>query len=274
MFDVSDGLATLGPDSLGVIGLLERRFAAWAREVGAREHAYPALLPVEALSGIDYFENFPHLGALVSAIRPEQVGPGYARRKGAFDAVPGADLQGARYALPSAACYGAYFALRGSTLPGVTRVSTVARCFRNEAEYVGLRRLRSFQMREIVCLGDAGSVQEHLRSFRARVGQFAAEIGLPLDVSVATDPFFDASSSRAKMQQVFPVKEEFLYGGSLAVASVNFHRNFFGERCGIKAPDGSPAFTGCVAFGLERWLGALADRFGGLDRAAAALESA
>jgi hypothetical protein len=61
---------------------------------------------------------------------------------------------------------------------------------------------------------------------------------------------------------LFPVKEEFVFGDSLAIASVNFHRNFFGERCAITLPDGGPAFTSCVAFGLERWLAALADHFG------------
>jgi hypothetical protein len=63
------------------------------------------------------------------------------------------------------------------------------------------------------------------------------------------------------MQKLFPTKEEFLYDGKLAIASVNFHRNFFGERCDIRLPDGSAAFTGCVAFGLERWLSALGDLF-------------
>ena len=64
------------------------------------------------------------------------------------------------------------------------------------------------------------------------------------------------------MQQLFPVKEEFVYNGSLAIASVNFHRNFFGERLDIRTGDGAYAFSGCVAFGLERWISALGDHFG------------
>ena len=65
------------------------------------------------------------------------------------------------------------------------------------------------------------------------------------------------------MQKLFPQKEEMVYGRSLAIASLNFHRNFFGERCGIRTADGEPAFTGCVAFGIERWLHALLERFAG-----------
>jgi len=70
------------------------------------------------------------------------------------------------------------------------------------------------------------------------------------------------------MQRLFPQKEELVYGGSVAIGSLNFHRNFFGERCRITADDGQPAYTGCVAFGLERWMHALLDRHQGDPEAA------
>ena len=76
---------------------------------------------------------------------------------------------------------------------------------------------------------------------------------------------------KAKMQRLFPVKEEFVVGG-LAIGSVNYHRNFFGERCGILAGEDT-AHTSCLAFGLERWVHVLTDRFGSADAAAAAVES-
>ena len=64
--------------------------------------------------------------------------------------------------LPSAACYAAYFHLRGKKLEAVKRITTVATCFRNEREYRGLQRLRSFTMREIICIGPAEAVKAHL----------------------------------------------------------------------------------------------------------------
>jgi seryl-tRNA synthetase len=275
MFQVSAGLATLDPDAVQVIRLLERRIAGWGREIGAREYSYPPLLPVEELSRIDYFENFPHLGTLASVLRPDRLAAGYASHDTPRVDVPNADLEDARFALPSAACYGVYFSLRGSTLSSPSYVSTLARCFRNERKYAGLRRLWGFQMRELVVLGDAEAVQEHLRSFRTRIEAFAERVGLPVKVAVATDPFFDKSTSRARMQELFPVKEEFVYDDDLAIASLNFHRNFFGERCEIRTADGSAAFSGCVAFGLERWLAALADHLDGrVERITGVLESA
>jgi hypothetical protein len=59
------------------------------------------------------------------------------------------------------------------------------------------------------------------------------------------------------------VKYEF-QAGDLAIASVNTHRNFFGERCEIRRENSDEyAYTSCVAFGLERWLSVLLDKYDG-----------
>jgi hypothetical protein len=52
-----------------------------------------------------------------------------------------------------------------------------------------------------------------------------------------------------------------VFQGRLAIGSVNFHRNYFGEAFEISR-DGREAFSGCVAFGLERWIYAFLERFG------------
>ena len=179
----------------------------------------------------------------------------------------------ASLALPSAACYSSYLAIRGTTLGSEPlRITTRATCFRRESAYEGLRRLHGFTMREIICIGSRETVLDHLAALKQRMHRFLVQVGLAFQVDVAEDPFFDPNGARSIMQKLFPVKEEFLVGGRLAVASVNYHRNFFGERCSIRLADGSPCFTGCVAFGLERWLAALGERFGDdADQALAAL---
>jgi len=49
---------------------------------------------------------------------------------------------------------------------------------------------------------------------------------------------------------------------TLAVGSYNYHQDFFGRSLNIALPDGSPAHTGCVAFGLERMALAFLSQFG------------
>lgn len=267
---VRGGLATIGPETLALRAALEQRYLRWAAEVDAVPMMYPPLMRVEDLARIDYFANFPHLAILGSQLAEDSVGKYGDAAKGDTEAaasstamaeIPAGDLTGATYVLPSAACYNIYFDMAGRVLDGPELITTVATCFRRETHYDELRRLLGFSMREIVCVGEREVVLEHLSSHKRKLIGLFAEIGLPIEVEAASDPFYESGGSRALMAQLFPVKEEFVYNGN-AIGSVNFHRNFFGERCDIRTADGQPAFSGCVAFGIERWISALTTHFG------------
>jgi hypothetical protein len=57
------------------------------------------------------------------------------------------------------------------------------------------------------------------------------------------------------MQRLLKVKLEYQsldYDG-LALASVNRHGSFFGERFNITNRSGEPVHTACLAAGLDRW---------------------
>lgn len=259
-YSVDAGMATLGPDLVRIRSLLDSRFSDWAAACGAVPMLFPPLMRVEDLSAFDYFKNFPHLAAAVTRIDRDKLDAEYATKE-AVDTIPPHHLVSSAYVLPSAACYNVYLFLRGRRLSEPLAITTISSCFRNEEEYQGLRRLWGFTMREIVRVGPMEQVQEHLRSFKVLIKAFLEELGLPYGTQLASDPFFQPAGAKARMQALFPTKEEFVYGGSLAFASLNFHRNFFGERCGILTADGKPAYSGCVAFGVERWLHALLDHF-------------
>lgn len=259
-FSTRAGLATLGPELVGLRTALEAQFLRWAAECGATPMLFPPLMRVEDLDRFDYFLNFPQLPLMVAGIRAECLHD-ISTRGVPLQTVAGGELATAVYALPSAACYNIYLHFEKTALAGPLYVTTVANCFRNEQHYDDLRRLWGFTMREIVCLGTHEEVQAHLVRFKQKVLGLGERLGLELRVEPGSDPFYQPQSPRSRMQKLFPQKEEFLYGGSLAIASVNFHRNFFGERCSITTSDGQAAFTGCVAFGIERWLYALLERF-------------
>jgi seryl-tRNA synthetase len=259
-FSAHDGLATLRPDAVALRSALDTGFLGWAVGCGAQQVIYPPLVDVQALASIDYFANFPHLAITISGLNAAAIRTHQAA--GQITTVAPEDLEPARYALPSAACYGVYFDLRDSTLAQPRFVTTAATCCRREDSYEGLRRLLAFSMREIVCIGERDAVATHLERFKQAITGLLEVIGLPVEIMPSSDPFYDGGGSRALMQQLFPVKEEVVYGDDLAIASLNFHRNFFGERCNIVTADGGHAFSGCVAFGLERWIAALTSHFG------------
>ncbi|MFK7803183.1 MAG: aminoacyl--tRNA ligase-related protein [Anaerolineae bacterium] len=260
-FSTNKGLVTLGPELIEVVNLLESRFLGWAGEVGAKDMHFPTLLSTESLNKFDYFRNFPHLGTVVSRINAGEL-EAYAAGEHSDSCIPTGHLADGHFVLQPASCYNVYLHFEDSQFNEAKYITTNGHCFRNEKEYTRLTRLWGFHMREIVCIGSADEVKAHLVDGKQRILKIAEELDVTLTVEMATDPFFDNQSKRKLMQKLFPVKEEFVTHDGVAIASCNYHRNFFGERCNINLAEDGFAHTGCVAFGIERWLHALLDRYG------------
>lgn len=267
-----NGLGVLDGSQLRLLRAFDAVVLRWADAWGAPEFRFPFLMRCQDLDTFDYYDNFPHLGLTAARLDPERLGALLAQGSRPVDRMPAEVMEPTAFALPSAACYSVYLDLAGSALAaeGVLR-TTSGTCFRNEDHYQGLQRLLGFTMREIVCIAPEEVAKNHLVRAKAAVTDLCAELGLDLKLEVATDPFFDKNGGKAKMQRLFPVKEEFVVNG-LAIGSVNYHRNFFGEKCEIQAGE-ETAHTSCLAFGLERWVYALTDRFGSTAAAVSALES-
>ena len=260
LFSTADGMATLTEKGHLVYRKLESIFLEWASMTNAASIRYPALIRVSDLDRLNYFRNFPQLVLCVCAM-DGAAHAGHGQRQDDIGALNHSDLGNAEFCLPPAACYNVYLSLRGQNLLTSQHVNTVGACFRNEDHYDGLRRLRAFTIREIVCVGDPDAVKTHLRKYKAIALEFLKHLGLPVTVDKASDPFFDKDGTAARAARIFPTKEEILYRDTLAIGSVNYHRRFFGERCGITF-NGEPAHTGCIGFGIERWIQALSENFG------------
>lgn len=253
-----DGFAALGPRATELIRLLDEVFAGWGAHAGARELTLPPVLPVADLAALDVYQNFPHLAMVATTLDTASFAA--AGPPGARIAVE--HLAPAPVGLPSAVCYGVYLHLRDRSVQD-TLVTAAGTCYRNEQRYEGLRRLGAFRMREVVALGSPEHTAAHLDRFSDLVIAFATRAGLSVERQAANDPFFDAAAPQALWQQLVPVKHEFVVD-DLAIASVNEHRTFFGERCGIRrAGVRAPATSSCAAFGLERWVSVLATRYEG-----------
>jgi len=183
-------------------------------------------------------------------------------RSGYFDAFPGRAMpmlaDGASF-LPPAACYHVYSSLLGARLDAPCLVTLATTCGRNEADasdHGG--RLRRFRMREIVFVGAPDWVSQTRDDWMTRAAAFASFLGLSGAMEPATDAFFgDPGRGRKLIQQLKKLKYELRMDagqdGVLAVASFNLHESFFASRFDIAMADGSPAASGCAAFGIERW---------------------
>jgi seryl-tRNA synthetase len=173
-------------------------------------------------------------------------------------------------ALAPAVCYHAYPEWEDRTLGAAPEVLTaVGRCYRHEdGNYVPLERLWDFTMREIIILGTRDQVEAHRRTLIERVGELVTHLELDASIEPATDPFFAAGDEGRKlMQQAAALKHELglavdATGRRVAAASFNHHYDYFGTRFGFRLTNGEVAHSGCVAFGLERWVLAIVAQHG------------
>jgi seryl-tRNA synthetase len=259
------GQAGLCGPLLGLADECDRAFARLAAMWEAREERHPASLPARVLQRVDYLRSFPQ-----QATFPVRLDPAEAN----LDAFVGGDivdgsgevaltrLAGADDVLTPAACYHVYPAHEGERLASPLYVTTRNTCFRQETSYVPLRRMRSFTMREIICIATETETARFVASAQDVIGRFAAVIDVPVAWQAATDCFFRPERNpKYLFQRLEPVKREATYGGDLAIASVNLHHDHFGAVFGLTR-HGVPATTACAAFGLERWLWAIVDRHG------------
>ncbi len=223
---------------------------------GAEEEAHPPLLRLEVARRSGWLRSFPHLLTLAAPVEA----PARAR-VAASQSVAATDLVSPADALAPAACHAVFAERTRQRLAAEGACITASSaCFRAEATEAPFVRHRCFTMREIVRVGGPDQVTDFVTAWQARLPRLASSLGVTAMLAVATDPFFDASGDpKAAAQAVLgPVKHELVDDRGVALASVNLHRAFFTDAFAITR-DGGPCWSACVAFGLERWAGALAD---------------
>jgi seryl-tRNA synthetase/acyl carrier protein len=257
------GRVALAGLALEVFEAVDDTVVRWAEALGAPEHRYPSVIDAAVLQRANV--------VIPSAARDSQVpdreaGPSSGTMK--IPRLTARDDNSSRaddVTLSPAVCYHAYPEWAGQTLGGSPTLLTArGHCYRYEdGNYIPLERLSEFTMREIIVIGTRQQVEDVRQSLVRQVTTFVDMLELDASIETATDPFFAAGDEgRRLMQQAGALKYELRLavdstGRTIAAASFNHHQDFFGTRFGIRLADDTPAHSGCVAFGLERWVLAL-----------------
>ncbi|MGA9767688.1 MAG: aminoacyl--tRNA ligase-related protein [Blastocatellia bacterium] len=262
---LKNGQSSFSGKMLELYRNLDQFFLNWAGDAGATEFLFPTFIPARELARLDYFRSFPHLVTFPVTLDSDEENLKRFAEGEPMDSNETIHLSAQapiKDALTPAACYHFYVQFQGESLDAPRYVTTRATCFRRESHYLPLERQWSFSMREIVCIGTADEVKTFLKEHQDKVDRFFKEVALSVEWKNATDPFFNPSSNpRYLLQKLDPIKTEMVYRTGLAIGSINFHRNYFGEAFNIYR-DGKEAFSGCVAFGIERWMYAFLNQFG------------
>lgn len=260
LWEPMPGQVGLRGDALVQLRTIEHRLTALCAAETSDDWRVPAALPLEVLERAGYFASFPHWLTMASHLTDDEG----ALERIASSATPARDAAAsgvpAAAALPPAVCYHVYAALGGTVLHAPRLVTAQGCCWRHEGDrHAALERGWAFTMREVVCIGSESDCLRFRDRGIAAALALAAGFELAGEIAPAEDPFFAPTSrGRALLQRIKSLKHELRLsigdGDTVAAASFNLHEQYFGEAFDIRLADGSPAFSACIAFGLERWL--------------------
>lgn len=228
---------------------IDSYFKDVALALGGSEYQIPALINKDTLEKCGYFVSFPHQITSVAILNKEiasESSQNYFENTELF--------------LTPAACLHFYPMLEEKQLKE-TILTTKARVYRYEDDsFDGETRLWDFTVRELVFVGEEEYVLEKLEYMKKTALEYARSVGLNAQLVPATDNFYPSrvNALKKRIQRVNLRKFELripIHGNEIALASFNYHGNHFSFP--FKFDKQGKVVSGCVGFGLERWLSAL-----------------
>ncbi len=227
---------------------MDKHFLSIAKSVGAVEEFYPVLLSRNSLEKTGYLKRSPHQCIFCTDYY-------------------NANQESEQFALSPSACFHVYEHYEGQKLNNskiITLKQNVFREERNKWDEIG--RLRDYHVREIVFIGDQAFVKEIRQKIIEKTIDFISLINLEYNLSLATDSFTQPEMRRYKKIQLLKKSKYELSvctdQGDMALASFNLHEQTFSRPFNIKVRGVNQTVTGCVGFGLERWVFAFISKYG------------
>ncbi len=255
-----DGLIGLEGDAIRLFDYFDSKFKQFALDLTATEKHYPTLLPLAAMDKTGYLRTSPQYSMFVCHPK-EDVDELLRMSREAMQGSVKDVVHEPNYVLSPAACFHCYTDLEQAELEKPEVYTFRQKVFRHEGRlnWSGFGRLRDYNVREIVFIGDEPFVHVNRNYVLDKVKRFVSELNLTARVCVTSDPFVVPSMQKFKkiqLEEESKLELQLAYGLDryLAVASFNLHGTAFTNPFDIRIHDKPQSVTGCVGFGLERWV--------------------
>lgn len=263
-----DGLIGMSEETLLLFRYFDSCFREMAINLGAQEKIYPVLLPTHAYRKTGYpknspqysmfcccpFENMDVLESINERLDKQQVGE---------------ILNEPMYVLSPSACFHTYLEYENRRLENPSIFTFSQSVFRNEGRlnYSEVGRLKNYHVREIVFVGTNEYVISMRKKIMNSVIKIVEQLKLEGDISIASDPFIMPKLQKhKKIQQLEKMKYEMHLNyekrKKMSVASFNLHGTAFTKPFNISVKNVFTPITGCVGFGIERWVIAFLCQYG------------
>lgn len=246
-----------GTKDTKIISKIEKDFLSFSDSYKVNQWTIPALIDGNILRKCGYFNTMPHqltiAGHFTEKERTE-IEPDVLSK------IPNCATDG--YFFTPAACIHLYPHIKDTNIYNEL-ITTYARVYRYEnGHYEQGRRLWDFGVREFVAVGSQEYVKGFLNDFKEKALEYAKNLGIAAYLKKANDHFYPSRENKIieKLQKANDLKTELMTSVNnkeLAIASFNYHKYHFSKL--FEFDKDEKIVTGCVGFGLDRWVYLLKD---------------
>ncbi|USD84366.1 hypothetical protein M5E02_08185 [Bacillus safensis] len=243
----------------------DQLFLNMGASLGAKLRRYPSTMSKELMEKCKYHTNFPqNIYSVFEIPHDYQVIDDIREKHHGF--LPEHFQQAGRFLQPCI-CYHCYEEWEGKTYTDNQMMTAAGQCFRHEISWkVDPLRKLEFSMREIVFIGDKEYINETRKTLLEHTWQCFHQLGLSGKVTTANDPFFFYDDmDKANYQLMANSKYELVAvteKKDVSIASFNDCGEMLCERFQIKGEDDMPLYSGCAAFGIDRWVQVFLQTYG------------
>ena len=237
---------------------LEHVFINYLENVDYEEITVPSLINGEVLDKCGFFDTYPQHLSAVCSIKNENISGVTVNE------IDESSLKFHNYYLTPSACVHVYPMLENKYDGKNTCYTFNEKVYRYEnGDYSNKERLWEFKVREFVFVGTVEYVQSMLNMFKTKVLSYSLLIDSNAELIKASDTFYPTKVNNLKerLQLSNDLKYELLMtldNRKIATASFNYHGTHFSKPFNFDS-DGN-IMSGCVGFGLDRWMLCLGNR--------------
>lgn len=238
----------------------DSKFERIALDFNAHPKIYPVLLPLNAYQKTGYLKRSPQY-AMFCCNTFEDVEKLEVLSRDVENRNLKTQLKEPTFALSPSACFHTYLEYENTILDENSAFTFCQSVFRNEGRFnfSEIGRLMDYHVREIVLIGSDEYVLTVRQQILTLLVEFLNKLGLCYTVDVAADPFVMPKIQKfKKIQRSEEIKYEVKLNCSpkdrISVASFNLHGSAFTHPFNIKIADRNDTVTGCIGFGIERWV--------------------
>ncbi len=237
---------------------LDYIFLSFLKGFNYESYHIPGMISEECLKKCGYIDSFPQQLTIPTYIKREEIKNVLSNGE-----ITNQSIQMEKMYMSPSACLHFYPLLENQKISEKI-MTTLTQVYRyEEADFSERSRLWEFNVREMVFVGSNDYVSEMLTLVLGKALDFAKTIDTEAYVRVASDIFYPNRTNEIKglIQKKNKLKQELVMhidGHEVAVASFNHHHNHFSKPFNFQG-DGT-IVSGCVGFGMERWISACVEQ--------------